>query len=420
MKCSFILLDHSIEDSTGHQLEYARRVLGAAKIQGFRTVLGVNKRADEICCPEADCIDKAFSHTYWENQAINPVRLATSIIQWGNRVAGNSHFSRLYANEFRDFARRVGARSGDLIFAPTLGAAELTGISLYTVARGAETFEWHLLFRRDLPDPKNIFHVKELINLRRVKEAFNEFNSHFDKERNYFYTDTAELSAHYNGLGIFPFLTLPIPINDSLTPRKRMGKMPLVVSYLGDARVEKGFHLLPKLIKDLHSAGWEEDRVKFRIQANLPLAGSIARVAHVKKTLARMEGAGLEILEGPFDSNQYHMLIHSSDVILLPYCTMSYQARSSGIFAEALAAGIPTVYPRGSWMEECAGDSGSVRFGNSNELSSALIMLLSCYPEYESRSWNFSDDWRKVHSATNLVKSLTKHHPDPVSPEVTA
>jgi glycosyltransferase involved in cell wall biosynthesis len=187
-----------------------------------------------------------------------------------------------------------------------------------------------------------------------------------------------------------------------------MGQLPLTVSYLGDAREEKGFHLLPKLIKDLRAADLGEGRVRFRIQVNLPRIGTTARVLRAKNNLTKRKGLGLELLEGPFDSNKYHELIASSDIILVPYYAKSYRARSSGIFAEALAAGVPTIYPRGTWMESCHQDSGSVGFNKMRDIPSALIDLVSHYPAYESQSRQFSRIWRQQHSAANLVNLLMK------------
>lgn len=408
MKRSFILLDHSIEDATGHYLEYARRVLGAARQLGFRTVLGINKRAGEILCPEADVIDRAFTRTYWENQARSPTGLIADIAWGSSGIAGSDHFARQFAQESLGLARRVGARGGDLVFVPTLGGTELLGIALYSKLAEAEAFDWHLLFRRDLPSLRSILHGRAFIKLMRVKTAFAEFARQFERGRSFFYTDTEELSAQYQRLGAFRFSTLPIPIDNSLGVKKKNNGTSLIVSYLGDAREEKGFHLLPKLIRDIRAAGFGEDRVKFRIQANLPRTGGDTKSMRAKTELMDQQGMGLEILEGPFDSVHYNELISSSDVILIPYCAKSYRARSSGIFTEALAAGVPTIFPVDSWMGKSQQDSGSLGFSCVRDIASGLIEVLSRYSEYESHCQKFAGIWRRWHSATNLVDSLIK------------
>lgn len=406
MKRRFLLLDHSIEDPTGHYLEYAIRVLRAAKLAGFETILGVNKRAGEIVCPEADAIDKAFSRTFWENQAPNYGELAFGLFRNDGPIAGDSNFSFLYANELRAFFLRAGATADDLVFVPTLGGTELVGIALYSGFEDAQDIKWHLLFRRDLPTPRSLVDARAHLSLRRIRAEFAEVGKRFKKGNIFFYTDTDELTARYNKLGFGSFTTLPIPIDETLNIKKQKHQPPFVVSYLGDARQEKGFHLLPELISTLRSAGFGEQRVRFRIQANLPLCGGTSSAVRAKAELTGYRHTGVEIIEGPFDSDIYHQIILTSDVILIPYCRRSYAARSSGIFAEALAAGVPTIYPEGSWMAKSQLGGGSLGYKNVGEIPSTLAWVLSNYTEFESRSIAHTHDWRNKHSAKRLVRCL--------------
>ena len=406
MKRRFILLDHSIEDSTGHYLEYAKRVLRAAKLEGFETILAVNKRAGVITCPEADILDKAFLRGFWENQAQSYGKLALGLITKSSRIAGDPDFSHQYAKELQALFLRVEATTDDLVFVPTLGGTELIGIALYSRFKDAQALKWHLLFRRDLPTPNSLLDVKALLNFARVRTAFLEADKQFKKGSYSYYTDTEELTTRYNKLGFGSFTTLPIPIDETLNIKKQKHQPPFVISYLGDAREEKGFHLLPDLISALRSAGFDEKRVRFRVQANLPLCGSTSKAVRAKAKLTNYQHAGVEILDGPFDSETYHQIILASDVILIPYSPRSYAARSSGIFAEALAAGVPTVYPEGSWMAKSQVRSGSLGFKKVADVPSVLARILSSYPEFESLSIAHSHEWRNKHSAQNLVCRL--------------
>jgi hypothetical protein len=408
MKRRFFLLDHSIEDSTGHYLEYAKRVLRAAKLEGFETVLGVNKHAVEIVCPEADIIVNAFSRTFWENQTRSYSKLALGLLKQSCRISGNPNFSRQYAKELRTLFLRTEATAGDIVFVPTLGGTELVGIALYSRFKDTQVFKWHLLFRRDLPIPTHLLDVKARHDLDRVRAAFLEASKRFKKGSISFYTDTEELTKRYNKLGAWTFTTLPIPIDETLSIKKKKQTPPLVISYLGDAREEKGIHLLPDLIATLRSAGFNEKCVRFRIQANLPLSGGTSKAVRAKEKLTSSQKAGVEILEGPFDSDVYHKIISTSDIILIPYCPRSYAARSSGIFTEALAAGVPTIYPAGSWMATCQISSGSVGFNEIAELSSALVRVISNYREHEEKSLAIAGTWRDKHSASNLINRLVK------------
>ncbi len=403
MNRNFILIDHSIEESTGHYLEYARRVLGAAKSLGYRTILGINVRGEEVSCPAADVIDKAFSRTFWENQEISRLSLVVNYLRKSKKIAGNQDFFKKYAEELRIFFIRVGAKTGDVVFVPTLGGIELIGIALYSATKSAISLDWHLLFRRDLCTQGSYLTSKARVNHFRTLKCFSEFNEHFTKGQVAFYTDTDELTSRYSRGVNKLFTTLPIPISLSLTIKKRSSGSPLIVSYLGDVREEKGIHLLPKLIANIRSKGFDEQDVQFRVQTNLPLTAVSSRAIRAKNQLTKLDGKGLQLLNGPFSSEAYNQLVSSSDIILIPYCKDSYQARSSGIFAEALAAGVPTIYPRGTWMAKTNTSCGSVEYESVTGIQAALIQILCDYPRHEEKSIHFSTQWRQQHSAHNLV-----------------
>lgn len=289
-----------------------------------------------------------------------------------------------------------------------MGGVELIGIALYSATKNAISLDWHLLFRRDLPTPDGIFISKARINYFRTIKSFSEFNERFAKGQVAFYTDTEELTERYNRAISMAFTTLPIPIDEALSIKNINNGAPLIVCYLGDAREEKGIHLLPKLIAAIRSHGFTEADVQFRVQTNLPLTATSARAVRAKNILTKLQGKGLQVLDGPFRSDTYHQLISSSDVILIPYCPKSYQARSSGIFTEALAAGVPTVYPRGTWMAKTKTLCGSVEYENVSGMHTALLNILCNYPKHEEKSIAFSTQWRQQHSAHSLVTQILK------------
>jgi glycosyltransferase involved in cell wall biosynthesis len=413
MNRNFILVDHSIEDSTGHYLEYAKRVLRAAKSLGFKTILGVNANAETVICSDADLIDKAFSRTFWENQTIPRTALVGNYFRKHSGITGDPYFSRSCAKELKRFFSRVGAKAGDIVFVPTLGGIELIGIALYSATKSSIAMDWHLLFRRDLPMPDSIFISKARINHFRTSAGFSEFDKRFSKGQVAFYTDTEDLTERYSRAVNMAFTTLPIPIDDALAVKNKNNGTPLIVSYLGDAREEKGIHLLPELITAVRTQGFSETDVQFRVQTNLPLTATSARTVRTKNLLTGLQGKGLQIIEGPFSSEVYHQLISSSDVILIPYCPKSYEARSSGIFTEALAAGVPTVYPLGTWMAKAKTLCGSVEYDEISGIKTALLTILANYPKHEEKSIAFSAQWRQQHSAHNLLSQILKDSEKP-------
>jgi glycosyltransferase involved in cell wall biosynthesis len=406
MNRQFVLIDNSIEDFGGHYLEYARRVLGAAKAEGFHTILAVNQRAHKIRCEEADLLLKPFSKTFWENQSVSKLWTALGFVSKRVRLSICADYAAAFADELALLASQANLKNGDIVFAPTIGGSELVGISQYSVKKSAVSISWHLLFRRDISSTADWFDFRSRIDQWRTISSFAIANATFGRGVRFFYTDTQELSHRYEGLGVGKFTTLPIPIDEQLGYKKPWTRGPLVVSYLGDMRAEKGIHFLPNFIESLRKDGFDDSQVVFRIQGNLPKGPYSRSAARTKKALTDNDAGGVEVINGPLDSATYRELLLTSDIVLLPYSTVSYAARSSGVFVEAIAAGIPTIYPQDSWMGRQLTSLYKKGYSNINEIVSNLKAILRDYARCEASSRELCKNWRVTHSAKGLVQII--------------
>lgn len=410
MSCQFVLIDHSIEDATGHHLEYARRVLGAARAEGFRTVLAVNRRAKQLDCPEADLVFKSFSQTCWEMHA-QPVRrtLLGFALRREAMTADPLKVTR-FATELASLIVEAEMTEADVVFVPTLGGAEALAISAYSCGKAARPLRWHLLFRRDVASCASLANPRATIVRWRIQSALGRAARHFRAGVRYLYTDTEELTERYNSLCTGSFQTLPIPIDERLgLKRRHNGSGPLVVSYVGDMRDEKGIDLLPGIIASIRRAGYDKAKVVFRIQGNLPVTGVNGKTRQVKEALLNVSHNGVELVEGPLSSDAYMDLLLHSDVVLIPYSPIHYAARSSGVFVEAVAAGIPTVHPRESWMGRNAMVNLGFGYSNTSEITAGLENIIVHYSRYEEGSREYSTEWRARHSASQLAQIIIEN-----------
>lgn len=406
MSSRFILIDHSIEDAAGHYLEYARRVLEAAKAEGFRTVLATNQRAQSIECPEADLVLKPFSNTFWENQALSKFRTLKGFILKSDLMSIQPEYAKKFAEELAALISQVSVAESDLVFIPTLGGTELLGVSLYSASNAAVPVRWHLLFRRDIPAPRSFFDIRSRAINWQVKASFALANAAFRSGVRCLYTDTEELTQQYKSLGVGEFQTLPIPIDPYLGYKYPWQQGPLTVSYLGDLRDEKGIHHLPKIVKALRDEGFDASLVVFIVQGNLPNGTASRSGLRARRVLANKALSGVEVIDGPLSSEGYRDLLLGSDVVLLPYSTTHYAARSSGIYAEAVAAGIPTIHPRDSWMGRNAVGLSNSGYSKTAHIPRELKEVLLDYKKYETASLEFSKKWRTKHSAKKLLQIL--------------
>jgi hypothetical protein len=462
MKKQFILIDQSIRDSSGHHLEYALRVLAAAKRKGFRTTLAVNNACDPLTAPDVDHVSACFTYDFWENAActarprnkarklgfhafsvakqrlhyqlafsrfgmartlisrgespasiitryqaasdsltlpswlvvvaaatvtvesfgrhvsrhakpvlavtrplvalglkfikliagilVSPVLIVSLVLRWTRSRRAFMHFSRTFATECRQLLAQTGAAAEDVVFVPTLGDAEVKGITQLASSAALPAVFWHLLFRRNLFSGRQPAYQQEVPATLKSRLLLAELRRCNAASRIFCYTDTDPLSEQWNLLGGFTFSTLPIPHDSSLRKQQKPSPAPLVVSYLGDARDEKGFQHLSQLVRDVRARGIAAKDMTFRFQSNfnIPKGDAASRIS--KSQLAVMRNDGVTLIDGPFDSATYADLLNTSDILLIPYNERHYYARSSGVFAEALVAGIPTIHPFRSWM----------------------------------------------------------------------
>lgn len=445
----FILIDHSISTIGGHHVEYARRVLEAAELQGYQPLLAANKQLKDIGSFPCEAIP-VYRQKFWtssrdvrllrilqaakENLQALRTRLVLKLgysqlgVIWLNRhklgnvlrqapaigwrevlmlavvyMAGTvirllqllrqlipfkSYLRSIWTafvhllkylltpltvpfrlprwlklkladqrkmNTFEADTRRlfyrVGFKPDDVVFIPTLGEAELMGLLRYIKATpAAGDVSWHLLFRRPLfygRDPDYAGQEEELRNSFRVFRSVQELDC---RDAVHFYTDTGQLTRQYNRLGVKPFETLPVPVDEDYLQEKAAPDLPLTVAYAGDARREKGYHLLPRIVQDTWLSYGKAGKVRFEFQSNYNIEDGEPEAVIARSQLGSFPPGLVKLHTEPLSQAAFRELIQRADVILIPYESDPYFTRSSGIMVEAFTAGIPVVVPAGSWM----------------------------------------------------------------------
>ena len=153
-----------------------------------------------------------------------------------------------------------------------------------------------------------------------------------------FYADTLELAKAYSELFGFTVEVFPIPAGHVNTSLKLCAKE-YEISYLGDARSEKGFESFSSLVADIP---------KSKIFTQLNHARELDPVlALALQSVLRSESE--KVLE-PMDSITYLESISKSELLWIGYLGENYEKRSSGIFIEGTIRGIPSLVTDGSWM----------------------------------------------------------------------
>lgn len=370
----FALLDHGLTGPLGHNLTYARRVLAAARAQGFEPLAGVGRTGggEPLGAPALP----VFPRDVWANnpaegrrwhalallaRTLHPAAMSPPAVDVsaGAATAGDpsATLSRIgrglrsdaaalfasrsnvgrFAAEMDGFIAEAGLQTGDIVYMPTVIAAELQALDrLLDRSASARALRWRAMLRY-APQSRPVRAA--------LAAAAGRLHRRADADVAFF-SDTEPLCAAYEALCDAPFGLLPVPVELDGSPRARPGE-PLTVGYLGDARDEKGFDLLPEVVR-LSRKGRP---LRFVLQVNLnTLEGDPGARAAVAE-LAAVDGPGVERVAGPLSADRYRALFARTDIVLLPYRPQAYAARSSGVLMEAIAAGLPSVVTPGGWME---------------------------------------------------------------------
>ena len=259
-----------------------------------------------------------------------------------------------FESDMKAFLRSGSLGAGDIAFVPTLGETEMLAIAdlcrRYPLAR---KIRWRLLFRRDLFSGRPIHHSAQgdYVPSRRFRLALEEVKRKTLGVDIAFSTDTEPLSAQYNRPNAFPFKTVPIPVDASFRAANRSeSSRPLTVGYLGDARDEKGFPLLAQAMDKIYQSHVVSNKTTLLAQSNFNVEGGEPGSIEARLALLALPSNARKLVEGPFSSEEYVALFKAADIMLAPYNPEAYASRSSGVFAEALVAGLPALITRGSWM----------------------------------------------------------------------
>jgi len=229
------------------------------------------------------------------------------------------------------------------------------------------------------------------------------------RDRFRLFTDSNRLAWEYREHTSIPVAVLPIPHvegggNGQRESCRQGGAGPIRLTYAGDARVNKGFHLLPYLFEHLEPLRRTE-AVAGEVQANVRNDGEW----EVKTAVRRLRRAGVELVDHELSSGDYYALLDRAGIVLLPYTLDYYHAQTSGIFAEAVARGKPVVVPRGSWMAEQLGTFGAGTTFPAEDRQGLLEAVLSgiqCYDQLRAQAVARSRAWTGHHNPRAFVDTI--------------
>ena len=202
---------------------------------------------------------------------------------------------------------------------------------------------------------------------------------------------------------------LPIPHTQysSEQPSIKTPSKKLVIGYLGDARINKGFHMIPETIKYVNSS-LGSDAVHWEIQANIRKhqEWQTVQAVNLLKTMPT-----IKLHEAAMDTDSYHKLMAEIDIFMLPYTLENYHSQTSGVFSEIRGLGKVSVVTKGTWMAgEIKNNGGGMLCTpeDSKSLADAIIECVEAYPQLSAEAGSAGKKWREFHNCENYIAELIK------------
>lgn len=377
----FVLIDPSLQAVGGHHFEYALHLLRAAEQAGFEPWLATHRKFRDLAeLPEHWRVLPLYQRgTYSKRRflADGSSPAASRQRTWAVRRLAEWWNDRRRAKRSTTFARdtvalfrQVGLEPGDQVFLPTVSELELLGLAQFLAHDDRSAgVDWHLQFHFPIYSGYEPDYPDQDAGLEELRRGFRQATALAADHRLHFYTTTEGLAIQHNRLGVAQFQALPYPGNPALQSGRVRGTShsatshsgPLRVSYLGDARYEKGYQCLPQIIKRVWDDYVATNRIRFLVQSDCnfpnPPQGNNIAVVEARAALGRLPLEKITFFDAPLDSSEFTRRTLQSDIGLLPYERAPYNVRCSGILIDALGVGMPVVVPAGSWLGDQLAES---------------------------------------------------------------
>lgn len=413
-KQKILIIDSGMKNLGGHNFSYTRAVQDALAEKGITVDVFANKLLSEDLA-QSSGYKPVFTNGAYDFPPFKGIKRDFAHI-YAQSV--------IYANELEhELENKLSDYSA--IFCHTIGDFELIGWNHF-LSRNKLNSKLFLLLRRTHNFSKMSLLKRKAHPFLRIKPYY--LNSIYSKLKDNFtlLTDSDLLTNDYRSIFKHHTVTLPIPINkyflakeesytsslNEFQKRYNLNKKGLCIGYMGDTRGPKGFHLLPELIQNVLE---KTKDVYFAIQCpksasgndNSNLSEGVVKLYEIEKTYKER----LILVSERLTEEDYANLFRCLDIALIPYVASVYAEATSGIFAEAVALGKPTVVTEKTWMAHELGKFGGgleIKSNNAEDLTAKVLELIENYENYAEKTREYSSKWREFHNPYKLAELLIK------------
>lgn len=399
-----IIADNTLENYQGHSFAYCESIKREAEKQGIDvTILATKNVSPEVknILNAVPFFKYSFFHSFPEPWYLGffPDRAINHYYPLWNYYLRN----KMLTLEMTEVLKYCPSNEKCIILFPNFTYNDFKGI--------IDTAEITKSF-------KNIHiaavqHFTSRINLHSSKfpnsyyeRVFNYLNKSPHQNRIHLFSDSNQLTEEYKKYTKKHLTVLPIPHTSNSIPGTGESEK-LIIGYMGDARTNKGFHLLPEAL-DVVKQNNPDHKIEFHIQAN---------IRNRNEWQATQAGTLLSNRKDTFcyskalNELEYKNLMNLIDVFVLPYTLDYYHSQTSGVFSEARSLGKVTVATRGSWMaEEISKNGGGILCSpeDPKNIGDSISKAISNYSSLKKEAFKAEKNWNAFHNVGNYFKILTE------------
>jgi hypothetical protein len=345
MKKKLIIIDQSFKDYTGHHYNYNKYLY-----DNFRKIFSISFYVNRNIGNEINKLFDKKLFNIFEKTSYSPNYKSAFI----KKIKKNSIFryflsyilkynftlnvlAKFYNRKFlvTDFYNKLlflqKNNKNSNFFIHSLSEDEFLETLIFLYNNNYNNNKFYLVYRRD---PKFL------------RDYFLILNKLIDNDYIYLLTDSFKIKNYLQKKIEKNIYLINIPINFNYKKKKKIfkEKNEFIISYLGDARLEKGFFSIPYFLSKKINLN---KRYQFRIQANT----NGYDLNLYNKTVSILEKIkNVKLLKYQLNEEQYLKILFDSDIIFLPYKREYYQYRTSSIFYEGIYAEKIVIVSNDTWM----------------------------------------------------------------------
>lgn len=409
------LLDPFLIDYSGHCYNYLECVRHALRRRNIEAQIIGN----ELCNIE---IRQHGVKGVFSKSALKPVKhkIRYSITKYLKSIFNPQKHddAEAFKENFKSFMEYTKSNEKDIIFINSLRPGQFLGLALWFQDQDLSKCPKIVLV---LHFTSRLNNWSGYIYKKQYREAFDLCKEAHNLNRLIILADTEELISEYRKLGAPSIYLAPIPDfwevkenpnfhfeNKNLKQKQNNNDSTIIISFVGQARRDKGFYLLPTIIKNL-THYISSNKIKFLIQT-----GPLDKIDYRgRATIEELKDLNAQIIDEMLNAEDYYNFIESSDIILLPYAGFTYHSQSSGIFAEAMSRGKIVVAPIGTWMgNQLMGFDLNFKKNNilrSDVTEQIIAILQGIIEDYDITKNKFkivSKQWRSKNNIEMLVDRI--------------